>query len=367
MGREIRVAIAGVGNAASALVQSVYYYSEKSPEEIVETAGLIYTKIGDYEVRDIKFVAAFDIDERKVGKDLSEAIYAPPNCLPINICKVPKLDVEVMMGPVMDGAPKHLQETPVYKGGSEYVLKVAKKKPVDAVDVLKEARADVLVNLIPTGSYEAARYYANAAIEAGVSFINGIPELIVSDKKYQQLAEEKKVPLIGDDVKSQIGATILHRALISLLLERGIKIKETYQLNYGGDTDFSNLIKRGETKEMTKLSAIESLVPYKIEATAGFGFIRTLGDTKIAIIKIVGEKCGGVPVEIEAKLTVIDGYNSAGVLIDAIRCAKLAMDRKIGGPLISASAYLMKHPPVQYPDAIARRMLEEFIRGERER
>ncbi len=366
MSKKIRVAIAGVGNCASALAQGVCYYKGKEDSDTI--SGLMHVVLGGYKVEDLEFVAAFDVDKNKVGKDLSEAIFAPPTALPIKIADVPKLGVEVMMGPVFDGVPKHLQEIPVYKGGPEYVIRIMDAKPVDVADVLRSTRADVLVNLIPTGAGEATRYYADAAIkEERTAFVNGIPELIVSDPDYQRVAVERKVPMVGDDVKSQVGATILNRALLKLFMDRGVKIKETYQLNYGGDTDFVNLVHRGETKEVTKLSALESSVPYKIDTSVGFAFIRSLGDCKIAIIRVAGEKFGGVPIEIEAKLTVIDGYNSAGVLIDAIRCAKVAMDRGIGGPLTSASAYLMKHPPKQFPDEVAREMVEEFIAGKRER
>jgi len=360
--RKVRVAIAGVGNCASALVQGVSYYKGKTGSESV--SGLMHSILGGYAVDDLEFVAAFDVDEKKVGKDLSEAIFAPPIALPIKIADVPKLGVEVMMGPVLDGAPDHLQKIPVYKGTSEYVIKVSDARPVDAADILRRTRTDVLVNLIPTGAGRATRYYADAAIkEAKAGFVNGIPEFIACDSGYQKVALANAVPIIGDDVKSQIGASILHRTLLKLFMDRGVRIKDTYQLNYAGDTDFVNLVHRGETKEVTKLSALESLVPYKIDTSVGFGFIRALGDRKVAIIRVTGEKFGGVPVEVETKLTVIDGYNSAGVLIDCVRCAKIAMDRRIGGSLLSASACFMKHPPKPLTDEVARQMLEEFIEG----
>lgn len=360
--RKVRVAIAGVGNCASALVQGVSYYRGMTGSESV--SGLMHSILGGYAVDDLEFVAAFDVDQKKVGKDLSEAIFAPPIALPIKIADVPRLGVEVMMGPVLDGAPDHLQKIPAYKGTSEYVIKVADAKPVDVADILRRTRADVLVNVIPTGAGRATRYYADAALkEAKAGFVNGIPEFIACDSEYQKVALANAVPIIGDDVKSQIGASILHRTLLKLFMDRGVKIKDTYQLNYAGDTDFVNLVHRGETKEVTKLSALESLVPYKIDTSVGFGFIRALGDRKVAIIRVTGEKFGGVPVEVETKLTVIDGYNSAGVLIDCVRCAKIAMDRRIGGPLLSASACFMKHPPKPFTDEVARQMLEEFIEG----
>jgi myo-inositol-1-phosphate synthase len=362
MSGKIRVAIAGVGNCASALVQGVTYYKGKSGSDFIP--GLMHSVLGDYAVDDLEFVAAFDVDEKKVGKDLSEAIYSPPIALPVKIADVPRLGVEVMMGPVLDGAPDHLQKIPAYKGTPDYVIKVSHDKPVDVADVLHSTRTDVLVNLIPTGAASATRYYADAAIKkVKAGFVNGIPEFIACDSEYQKAASANGVPIIGDDVKSQVGASILHRTLLKLFMDRGVKIKDTYQLNYAGDTDFVNLVHRGETKEVTKLSALESLVPYKTDTSVGFGFIRALGDRKIAIIRVTGEKFGGVPVEVETKLTVIDGYNSAGVLIDCVRCAKIAMDRRIGGPLLSASACFMKHPPKPFTDEVARQMLEEFIEG----
>jgi myo-inositol-1-phosphate synthase len=313
--------------------------------------------MGGYSVSDIEPVAAFDVDAHKVGKDLGKAIFEHPNCT-VKFSEVPELGVEVMMSPVLDGVPPHLQD----------FIKVSDKKAVDVPDVLKSSKADILVNFIPTGSKNATRYYADACIkEAKVGFVNGIPELIACDPEYQKVAEQNRVPLVGDDVKSQVGATILHRSLVSLFLDRGVKVKRSYQLNYGGNTDFANLVKRGETKEMTKLSAVKSMLPYDADISAGFGFIPILKDTKIAVILLEGEKFGGVPIRVKAELEVIDSPNSAGVVIDAIRCAKIAIDRAIGGALISPSAYFMKHPPKQFPDEVAKKMVEEFIAGKRER
>jgi len=356
MGKKIRLAIAGVGNCASSLIQGIFHY--KDIEENSEfIPGLMHPVISGYRICDIEPVAAFDVDERKVGKDLSEAIFAQPNNTE-RFAEVPKLGVEVMMGPVLDGVPPHLKE----------FVKVADERSVEVSDVLKSVKADVLVNLIPTGSAKASRYYADACIkEAKVGFINGIPELIVCDPEYQRIAEKNKVPLIGDDVKSQVGATILHRTLVDLFQSRGVKLRRSYQLNYGGNTDFVNLVKRGKSKEMTKLSAVKSLLPYEAELSAGFSFLPVLKDTKIAVIFLEGEKFGGMPIKIKAELEVVDSPNSAGVLIDAIRCAKLSMDRGIGGVLTSASAYFMKHPPKQFPDEVARVMVEEFIAGKREK
>lgn len=351
--REIRVAIAGVGNCANSLVQGLFYYRNQASGEV---PGLMHQVMGGYSVTDLVPVAAFDVDARKVGRDLSEAIFAPPNCA-YKFADVPELGVEVMMGPVLDGVPPHLAK----------FVEVADKEPVNVAKVLKETRADVLVIVLPTGSREAARYYVDACIEAGVAFVNGIPELIVSSEEYAKRAAAAKVPMVGDDFKSQVGATILHRTLVDLFVDRGVKIKKSYQLNYAGNTDFENLVKRGETKHVTKVGAVKSQVPYEIDMSAGFAFVQNMGDTKTAIILLEGEKFGGAPVRVEAKLTVEDSPNSAGVLIDAIRSCKIALDRGIGGPLTSASAYLMKHPPQQFKDEQARAMLEQFIAGERER
>jgi len=356
MEKKIRLAIAGVGNCASSLVQGLFYYKD-AKEDVGFIPGLMHLAMGGYRVDDIEPVAAFDVDDRKVGKDLGEAIFAPPNNTE-KFANVPKLGIEVMMGPVLDGAPSHLQE----------FVKVADKKAVEIADILKSAKADILVNLIPTGSAKATRCYADACVkEAKVGFVNGIPELIACDSEYQRIAEKNRVPLVGDDVKSQVGATILHRTLVDLFQSRGVKVKKSYQLNYGGNTDFVNLVNRGKTKEMTKLSAIKSLLPYEAELSAGFGFLPILKDTKIAVILLEGEKFGGMPIRIKAELEVIDSPNSAGVLIDAIRCAKIGMERRVGGALTSASAYFMKHPPKQFPDEIAKAMVEEFIAGKRER
>jgi len=351
---EIRVAIVGVGNCASALVQGLYRYRGSDEEEI---PGLMHLKLGGYRVSDVIPVAAFDVDTRKVGKDLSEAIFAPANCA-WKFSEVPNMGVEVMMGKVDDGVPPHLAK----------FVKTTNKEPVDIAEILREKKVDVLINLLPTGSTEATRFYMDQAIKkAKVGVVNGIPEMIASSEEYAKASEENKVPIVGDDFKSQIGATILHRALAKLFYDRGVKIKRSYQLNYAGNTDFVNLVKRGESKEMTKSTAVTSLIPYEFDLSAGFAFIEMLKDKKIAYIMLEGEKFGGAPIKLEAKLEVEDSPNSAGVLIDAIRCCKLAMDRRVGGVLTSASAYLMKHPPQQFEDEVARSMLEEFIEGKRER
>jgi len=351
---KIRLAIAGVGNCASSLIQGIEYY--KNPD--AEKVGILFEDIGGYKVTDIEVVAAFDVDRRKVGKDLSEAIFASPNNTE-KLCDVPKLGVKVQMGPVMDGAPEHLRE---------FVDVASDVKPVDVGKVLKEARADVLLNLTPTGSYEAARYYARQAIEvAKIAFVNGMPELIVSDDEFEKLAVKNGVPMIGDDFKSQLGATILNRAILELFLRRGVKIDRAYQLNYAGNTDFVNLVFRGRSKHITKKAALTSLIPYEADISTGFAIVANQKDRKIARIEVEGRKWAGARVRVSTELSVNDSADAAGVMVDMIRCAKVGLDRKIVGRLISASAYYAKHPPVQYEDEEALKMLKEFIAGKRER
>ncbi|MEM0358694.1 MAG: inositol-3-phosphate synthase [Candidatus Hadarchaeales archaeon] len=350
----IRVAIAGVGNCASSLVQGVEYY--KNAKEGESVPGLMHVKFGDYHVRDIKFVAAFDVDLNKIGKDLSEAIFTPPNCT-VKFCDVPKLGVEVMEGPLLDGLGKYL--TPVIPHRS-------KPKPVDVVRVLEDSNADILVNYLPVGSYEASRFYAEAALKAGCGFVNCIPEFIVSDKEWGRRFQEAGLPCAGDDVKSQVGATILHRTLVKLLVDRGVKVEESYQLNIGGNTDFLNMLEeeRLSSKRISKTEAVSSQVPYEVPLRIGpSDYVPFLKDRKICYIFIKGRKFGDVPLTIDVKLSVEDSPNSAGVVIDAIRAVKIAMDRKIAGPLLGVSAYFFKHPPVQMPDEVARKAVEDFIKG----
>jgi len=350
----IRVAIAGVGNCASSLVQGVEYYKNAKDNESVP--GLMHVRFGEYHVRDIKFVAAFDVDLNKIGKDLSEAIFTPPNCT-VKFCDVPKLGVEVMEGPLLDGLGKYL--TPV-------IPHRPKSKPVDVVRVLEDSGADILVNYLPVGSYRASRFYAEAALKAGCGFVNCIPEFIVSDKEWGRRFQEAGLPCAGDDVKSQVGATILHRTLVKLLVDRGVKVEESYQLNVGGNTDFLNMLEeeRLSSKRISKTEAVSSQIPYEVPLRIGpSDYVPFLKDRKICYIFIKGRKFGDVPLTIDVKLSVEDSPNSAGVVIDAIRAVKIAMDRKIAGPLIGVSAYFFKHPPVQMPDEVARQAVEDFIRG----
>jgi Myo-inositol-1-phosphate synthase len=356
----IRVAVAGIGNCASALVQGVEYYKNVKDES--EVPGIMHVLFGNYHIRDIKFVAAFDVNRLKIGKDLSEAIFAEPNCC-FKFSDVTNLGVKVLPAPILDSIAPHMTEPfKAYNPDDEAETNVA--------EVLREAEADMLVNFLPVGSYKATRYYAEACLEAGCAFVNCIPEFIASDQAWAKRFEDKRLPVAGDDVKSQIGATIVHRALIDLLVSRGVKIERTYQLNVGGNTDFLNMVdnNRLTSKKISKTEAITSLVPYKIEAWAGpGGHVPLLGDTKICFMRIEGRKFGNTSVTIDVKLTVEDSPNSAGMVIDVIRAVKIALDRGIGGPLISISAYAFKHPPVQVPDYVARQWVEEFIQGKRER
>lgn len=344
---EIRLAIAGVGNCASAFIQGIYKYKNSN-----DIYGLLYEKVGDYKASDINIVAAFDVDKRKVGKDLSKAIFSKPNCT-TRFQEIPFLNVQVMMGPVLDGVPKHLEK--------EFV-EVSNKKPVSIAKVLKETQADILINILPTGSENATKAYADAALkEAKVGFINGIPEMIANSNKYSKIASDNKVPLIGDDFKSQMGSTIMHRALIRTLLNRGIKIDRMYQYNYAGNTDFKNLVNRGKSKEKTKREAIRSELPYDVVWGFSNQFINGQEDIKTGYIHIEGRNWGGNKIQLDLKLEVDDSANGAGVMIDMIRFAKLAKDKGMGGIIEPVCAYFSKHPPVQISDIEAKRMLDKFI------
>jgi myo-inositol-1-phosphate synthase len=355
---KVNVAIAGVGNCASSLIQGVEYYKDAREDQLVP--GLMHVNFGGYHVRDVRFVAAFDVDANKVGKDLSEAIFTKPNCT-VKFSDVPELGVEVMRGEVADGLGKYL------KG----IIPVDKTtEPVDVASVLEETGAEVMVNYMPVGSFRASRYYAEQALEAGCGFVNCIPEFIVSDKSWGKRFEDASIPCTGDDIKSQVGATILHRGLAKILLDRGVKLDESYQLNVGGNTDFLNMLEeeRLSSKRISKTQAVASQVPYEVPLKIGpSDYIPFLKDNKVCYISVKGRKFGDVPLTIDVKLSVEDSPNSAGVVIDAIRAVKLALDRGTGGPLISASAYFFKHPPLQISDPEALQAVEEFIEGKRER
>ncbi|MGB9668685.1 MAG: inositol-3-phosphate synthase [Thermosulfidibacteraceae bacterium] len=365
MGKKVKLAIVGVGNCASSLVQGIFYYRNADFEKV---SGLMHYDIGGYKPWDIEVVAAFDVDERKVGKDLSEAIFSKPNCTTVFFKDVPKLGVEVLMGPVLDGVAAHMYEYP-----EDRSFRTAKKDPVDVVKVLKDSGAEVVVNYLPVGSEEATRFYARCALEAGCAFVNCIPVFIASDESWARRFEEKNLPIVGDDIKSQVGATIVHRVLTWLFKERGVRLDRTYQVNFGGNTDFLNMLerKRLKSKKISKTEAVQSqldvpLSPDNIHIGPS-DYIPWLNDRKLCCIRMEGRLFGDVPMTLELRLDVEDSPNSAGVAIDAIRCAKLAMDRGIGGPLYSISAYTMKHPPIQYPDYEAKIYVEEFIEGRREK
>lgn len=354
---KIRVAIAGVGNCCSALVQGVYYY--RSALHSLQPSGLLYPNFGGYTVDDIEFVAAFDVNAEKVGKDLSEAIFAYPNNTR-RFAEVPRLGVKVMNAPVMDGIGRYLRD----------VVKISDEPPVDVAQVLKEARADMLVNYLPVGSEMAVKWYASQALEAGCAFINCMPVFIASDPSWAKKFEDRKLPVAGDDVQSQIGATVLHKTLIKLLEERGVKVEKTYQLNVGGDADFLNMLERERlsSKEVSKTRAVQKMVNYDFPIKIGpSDYIHFLDNKKVCYIWIKGSYFGDTPFTMDVKLSVWDAPNSAGVVIDVIRAVKLALDRGIGGPLISISAWAFKHPPVHAPALVAKQWVEEFVRGLRER
>jgi len=360
---DIRIAIAGVGNCASSLVQGLQYYTAGDPGNSV---GLMHWKIGGYKPSDISVKAAFDVDERKVSKDLSEAILAPPNCT-MRLCdSIPEMGVIVRMGPIMDGLAEHMRHYPDHR------TFVPSRQPElsrqDIVRILRDTAVHVLMIYLPVGSEKAAGFYAECALEAGVAVVNNIPVFIASDTAWSRRFEEKGIPIIGDDIKSQVGATIVHRALVDLFRKRGVRLDRTYQLNTGGNTDFLNMLDRVrlESKKISKTEAVQSVAAERLDADdihiGPSDYVPWQKDNKICFIRMEGRVFGNAPVELELRLSVQDSPNSAGVGIDAIRCSKLALDRKIGGVLHGPSAYFMKHPPTQYTDDRAYAMTEEFIR-----
>ena len=404
MSKKVRVAIAGVGNCASALVQGTSYYhryhssddhkkgNEKEKENDDGTnnnsnnksniitrsnsssssnndsnsggshlapPGLIAYNLGGIEPSDIEFVAAFDVVESKVGQDLADAIFASPNNT-IKICDVNKTGITVEKGEVLDGVGKHLNER----------VKISDKSPPNIAQILKDSGAEILINYLPVGSRQATKYYVEQCLDAGVSFINAIPVFIASTPKWQQAFAGKNLACAGDDVMSQLGATVLHKTLVKLFVDRGVKIDETYQLNVGGDMDFYNMLdeERLEDKRISKTSAVAAMVPYPIPMRIGpSDFVGFLDNDKICYINMRGKYFGNVPIELDVKLKVVDAYNSAGVMIDAIRGTKLAIDRGTSGPLESISAYCFKHPPVQMSYSDAKDRFMEFIEGKREK
>jgi myo-inositol-1-phosphate synthase len=356
----VRVAIVGVGNCAASLVQGVEFYKDADPAATVP--GLMHVQFGDYHVRDVEFVAAFDVDAKKVGLDLSEAILASENNT-IKICDVPNAGVTVQRGHTLDGLGKYYRMT----------IEESAAEPVDIVQVLKDTKTDVLVCYLPVGSEEAAKFYAQCAIDAGVGFVNALPVFIAGTKEWADKFEAAGVPIVGDDIKSQVGATITHRVMAKLFEDRGVIVDRTYQLNVGGNMDFMNMLERDrlESKKISKTQAVTSQLAHDLgDKNVHIGpsdYVAWLDDRKWAFVRLEGRAFGNAPLNLEYKLEVWDSPNSAGVIIDAIRACKIALDRKIGGPILSASSYFMKSPPVQYTDSAAYQAVEDFIAGKVER
>ena len=354
---QVRVAVVGVGNCAASLVQGVHYYADADPS--AQVPGLMHVDFGGYHVRDVTFVAAFDVDAKKVGQDLADAISASENNT-VKIADVPPLGVTVQRGPTLDGLGRFYRET----------ITEADGEPVDVVGVLRDTEADVLVSYLPVGSEDADRFYAQAALDAGVAFVNALPVFIASDPEWAEKFRAAGVPIVGDDIKSQVGATITHRVLAKLFEDRGVQLDRTMQLNVGGNMDFLNMkeLERLESKKVSKTQAVTS----QVDRDMGRGnvhigpsdYVSWLDDRKWAYVRLEGRAFGDVPLNLEYKLEVWDSPNSAGIIIDAVRAAKIAKDRGIGGPILSASSYFMKSPPEQYRDSEARDKVEAFIRGE---
>ena len=356
----VRVAIIGVGNCAASLVQGVEYYKDADPAGRVP--GLMHVKFGEYHVSDIEFVAAFDVDAKKVGLDLADAIGSSENNT-IKIADVPATGVTVQRGHTLDGLGKYYRET----------IDESDETPVDIVQVLKDTKADVLVAYLPVGSEAADKYYAQCALDAKVAFVNALPVFIASDPVWAQKFVDAGVPIIGDDIKSQVGATITHRVMAKLFEDRGVVLDRTYQLNVGGNMDFKNMLERDrlESKKISKTQAVTSNIEHDLGARnvhiGPSDYVQWLDDRKWAYVRLEGRAFGDVPLNLEYKLEVWDSPNSAGIIIDAVRAAKIALDRGIGGPILSAASYFMKSPPEQYADDIAQTKVEQFIRGEVER
>ncbi len=353
----VRVAIVGVGNCASSLVQGVEYYRDADPNSRVP--GLMHVAFGGYHVSDVEFVAAFDVDAKKVGRDLAEAIVASENNT-VKLCDVPPTGVTVQRGPTHDGLGQYYRE----------IIEESDETAVDVVAALREARVDVVVSYLPVGSEQADKFYAQAAIDAGCGFVNALPVFIASDPVWAKKFEDAGLPIVGDDIKSQVGATIVHRALAKLFEDRGVELLRTYQLNFGGNMDFMNMLERTRlvSKKISKTQSVTSQIPHEMaKSDVHIGpsdHVPWLDDRKWAYIRMEGRAFGDVPLNAELKLEVYDSPNSAGVIIDALRACKIAMDRKIAGPIMSASSYFMKSPPVQYADHDAHAAVEAFIKGD---
>ena len=364
--RQIRLAIVGVGNCAASLLQGIEHYRQNKHK--VNHLGLLHYDIGGYTPEDIRIVAAFDIDKRKVGKRLDQAIAAPPNCVfPIKE-SIGEKNIIVKMGHILDGVSEHMKHQPQHR-----TFLPSDSEPVDVVQELLESQTEILLNYLPVGSEQATRYYAECCLTAGVSLINCMPAFIVSNSEWVERFEEKGIPCVGDDVKSQIGATIIHRSLTKLFNDRGIKLDKTYQLNTGGNTDFLNMLNRDrlKSKKISKTEAVQSQLDQPMEDEnihiGPSDYVPWQKDNKVCFIRMEGRMFGGVPMELELRLSVQDSPNSAGVTIDAIRCCRLARDRNISGALTSISAFAMKHPPIQFNDNEAKELVQSFIDGTIER
>lgn len=366
--KTIKVGIVGIGNCASSLIQGIHYYRNKNQEDAI---GLMHWDIGGYKPSDIEIVAAIDIDKRKVDKDLSEAMFAKPNCTKTFCKDIPETGVKVAMGKVLDGVAPHMKNYP-----EDQTFVISDKKEAEEEDIvrlLKESGAEILMNYVPVGSEKAAKFYAECTLKANIALINCMPVFIASTQEFADKFRQKNLPLVGDDVKSQLGATITHRVLTQMFQDRGVKLERTYQLNTGGNTDFLNMLsqERLKTKRISKTEAVQSVLDKPLDPNnihiGPSDYVPWQKDNKICFIRMEGKLFGGVPMYMDLRLDVEDSPNSGGCTIDAIRCTKLALERKIGGILTSISAYTMKHPPKQFPDEKAKEMVEEFIQGKRER
>jgi myo-inositol-1-phosphate synthase len=361
MTNEVRIAVAGVGNCASALLQGIDYYSKTSEKPI----GVMREVIGSYSIGDIRPVAAFDVDRRKVGRSINQAVFASPNCTTVFEPSVNSQDIMVQMGPILDGVAGHMMSYP-----ENQAFRVAEAEPVDVARVLRDTGAEVLISYLPVGSEQAVRAYAEACLEAGVAMVNCVPVFIASDPEYAARFSDRGIPIVGDDIKSQFGATIMHRTLARMMGDRGVRIDRTYQLNTGGNTDFLNMLERTRlrSKKESKTESVQAELDVRLpDDQIHIGpsdYVPWQKDNKVCFIRVEGRGFGGVPMHLEARLSVEDSPNSAGVVVDAIRCAKLALDRGIAGPLIAASAFTMKHPPQQISDSEAKHALEDFLADE---
>jgi len=362
---KIRVGIVGVGNCASSLIQGIEYYRRLNGDAGRNATGLMHYDLGGYGPGDIEVACAFDIDERKVGEPLHKAIFAKPNKAIEIERELPDFGVTVQMGPILDGVSEHMADYP-----ADETFVPADGPPVDVAATLRATGTEVLISYLPVGSQKAGEHYAKACLETGTSLVNCMPVFIVSDPTWGERFTSRGIPAVGDDIKSQLGATIVHRSLAKLFTDRGIKIERTYQLNTGGNTDFLNMLNRSRlgSKKVSKTEAVQAVIPERLPARdvhiGPSDYVPWQGDNKICFLRIEGRAFGNVPMELELRLSVQDSPNSAGVAIDAIRCCRLARDRGIAGPLRSISAYLMKHPPTQITDDLARDLVEKFIRGE---